>query len=337
MPAAVKNWAGIRNTVVESSDGSFTGYDLIGDVHGCALALRELLDQLGYVEQGGVHRHRDRRRPRQALFLGDIIDRGPRIRETLLLVRAMIEAGSARIVMGNHEYHALAFHTPDGAGGWLRERNERHIRILEATLEQFASHDADWHDALAWFAEMPLLLQPPGFRVIHACWHLREVDPFLARCPGAIMSESFLHESVQPGTFASQFVKHATRGLDLRLPDEQVMVGLDGMSRRFFRCKFWVAEPRTYADLEFQPDRLPVELATQALSPAERAQLFYYDAAQPPLFIGHYWQQGRPRRLTANVACLDYSAVKGGRLVAYRMDGESTIDNNKFVWVDGLR
>lgn len=317
--------------------GPFGGYDLIGDVHGCALALRELLDRLGYVERGGVLRHRDQRRPRQALFLGDIIDRGPRIRETLLLVQAMVEAGSARIVMGNHEYHALAYHTADGDGGWLRERNERHTRIIETTLEQFANHDTDWRDALSWFARMPLLLQPPGFRVIHACWDLRGVDAFLARCPDAVMDETYLRESVRYGSAAFQFVKHATRGLDLRLPDDMILIGLDGLPRRFFRCKFWVNEPRTYADLEFQPDRLPAEVATRELGPVEREQLFYYDESQPPLFIGHYWQQGRPRRLTTNVACLDYSAVKGGRLVAYRMDGEPVLDDDRFVWVDGLR
>ncbi len=319
------------------ADDPFSGYDLIGDVHGCALALRELLDRLGYVERGGVFHHRDQRRPRQALFLGDIIDRGPRIRETVLLVQAMVDAGSARIVMGNHEYHALAYHTLNGAGSWLRERNERHTRILEATLAQFANHDGDWRDTLAWFAGMPLLLQPPGFRVIHACWDLRAVDQFLARCPDAVMSDQFLHESAQYGTFAFQFVKLATRGLDLRLPDDMILTGLDGLPRRFFRCKFWVPEPRVYADLEFQPDRLPAEVATRRLGEQERAQLFYYDETQPPLFIGHYWQQGRPQRLTANVACLDYSAVKGGRLVAYRMDGEQRLDDDKFVWVDGLR
>ncbi|MBF3130197.1 serine/threonine protein phosphatase, partial [Pseudomonas aeruginosa] len=47
------------------------GYDLIGDVHGCAHTLDRLLDLLGYRLQGGVWRHPRR----QALFLGDIVDR----------------------------------------------------------------------------------------------------------------------------------------------------------------------------------------------------------------------------------------------------------------------
>src|SRR5690606_2399300 len=106
---------------------------------------------------------------------------------TVLLVQAMVDAGSASIVMGNHEYHAVAFHTPDGRGGWLRDHSERHLRIIGETLEQFANHVADWRDSLQWFAGMPLLLQPPGCRVIHASWDQQMVDDFLRRCPDAVM------------------------------------------------------------------------------------------------------------------------------------------------------
>ena len=78
------------------------GYDLIGDVHGCAHSLEHLLDSLGYRLHAGVWRH-----PRRmALFLGDIIDRGPRIREALHLVHGMVEAGQAHCLMGNHEFNA---------------------------------------------------------------------------------------------------------------------------------------------------------------------------------------------------------------------------------------
>lgn len=58
-------------------------YDLIGDIHGHADALQQLLKKLGYYRQKGVYRHPDR----QAIFLGDFIDRGPRIREMLEIVR----------------------------------------------------------------------------------------------------------------------------------------------------------------------------------------------------------------------------------------------------------
>jgi hypothetical protein len=322
----------------------YSGYDLIGDVHGCADALCELLGLLGYTRRGGVHQYRDVRRPRQVLFLGDIIDRGSQIRETALLVQAMVERGHARIVLGNHEHHALAYSTPrrdDGPDGrYLREHNERHTRLIAATLEQFAQHRYDWQDCLRWFQQMPLLLEiepdTQPFRVIHACWDQALIDDFKQRCPTLAMDADFLQESVRQGSFAERLLGRATRGLDLLLPDGEVMTGIDGLPRRFFRCKFWVDAPRTYADLEFQPDRLPAALARQRLGEAERAQLVYYDERQPPLFIGHYWQQGEPAPLRANLACLDYSAVKGGRLVAYRMDGERELRADKFVWVDGL-
>jgi len=72
-------------------------YDLIGDIHCHADALERLLRQLGYSRQKGVYRHPER----QAIFLGDFIDRGPQIRETLEIVRPMVDSGAALSVMGN--------------------------------------------------------------------------------------------------------------------------------------------------------------------------------------------------------------------------------------------
>lgn len=70
------------------------------------------------------------------------------------------------------------------------------------------------------------------------------------------------------------------------------------------------------------------------LSDGERGQLISYPLSEPPVFVGHYWMDGSPAPLKANVACIDYSAVKYGKLVAYRMDGERTLSKDKFVWVD---
>jgi hypothetical protein len=56
------------------------------------------------------------------------------------------------------------------------------------------------------------------------------------------------------------------------------------------------------------------------------------DAA--PVFVGHYWLTGTPRQLAPNVACTDYSVAKGGKLVAYRWDGESILTEDKFKWVE---
>ena len=145
------------------------GYDLIGDVHGCALTLEHLLERLGYRKRGDVWQHPQR----MALFLGDIIDRGPRIREALHLVHAMVEAGQALCIMGNHEYNALGWSTPAPPGSgrqFVREHTPRHTRLIKETLEQFEGHPADWRDFLGWFYELPLFLDGGRFRMVHACW-----------------------------------------------------------------------------------------------------------------------------------------------------------------------
>jgi polynucleotide kinase-phosphatase len=79
-------------------------FDIIGDVHGCLAELEQLLDRLGYIEQvtaaGPVRVHPQGRR---AVFVGDLVDRGPDSPGVLRLVMAMVEAGSALAVPGNHD------------------------------------------------------------------------------------------------------------------------------------------------------------------------------------------------------------------------------------------
>lgn len=80
-------------------------FDIIGDVHGCATELRTLLTELGWrleldgdVAVGATHPQ-----GRQAVFVGDLVDRGPDTPGVLRLVMGMVAAGSALCVSGNHE------------------------------------------------------------------------------------------------------------------------------------------------------------------------------------------------------------------------------------------
>ena len=59
-----------------------------------------------------------------------------------------------------------------------------------------------------------------------------------------------------------------------------------------------------------------------------------YDQRKP-VFIGHYWLQGKPALQGSKIACVDYSAGKGGPLVAYRWDGESELSTKKFFVAEG--
>jgi protein phosphatase len=81
-------------------------FDLIGDVHGCFDELGQLLEQLGYdlADDGSSATHPESRR---AVFLGDLVDRGPKTPAVLRLVMGMVRDGSALCIPGNHEVKLL--------------------------------------------------------------------------------------------------------------------------------------------------------------------------------------------------------------------------------------
>lgn len=298
-------------------------FDIIGDIHGCAHSLSLLLERLGYSEQRGCYRHVSR----QVVFVGDIIDRGPEIRRCLQIVKAMVDAGCAQIVMGNHELHALA-----------RARLPAGISfndgLMKETLEQFKHYTDEWQVYIEWFASLPVFLDLGSCRVVHACWDQAMIDEYLSLYDSAIPSPEFLQQAFERGSFASRFLDRLTRGTVLPMPEGRELIGRDGLIRRVFRTKFWALQPTTYNDVVFQPDPLPNDIASQPLGEQDRLKLLAYDPSWPPVFVGHYWLSGEPQPVSENIACLDYSAVKLGKLVAYRFDGEQKINKDKFVWVE---
>ena len=165
-------------------------HDLIGDIHGHADALQQLLTSLGYSRQKGVYRHPERR----AIFLGDFIDRGPQIRETLEIVRPMVDAGSALAVMGNHELNALAFHTPnpDEPGCHLRPHNEKNSNQHAETMRQVPAGELASY--LSWFRTLPMWLDLDRLRVVHACWDETQVGKI-----GGPVTDEFLHSACRKG------------------------------------------------------------------------------------------------------------------------------------------
>jgi hypothetical protein len=119
-------------------------YDVIGDVHGHADALRRLLITLGYTESKShdLFRHDTRK----AIFVGDFVDRGPDQRKVIRIARNMCEAGTASAVLGNHEFNAIAWATPNGEGGFLRDHSEKNKRQHVEFLRQLDEGSAELND-----------------------------------------------------------------------------------------------------------------------------------------------------------------------------------------------
>ena len=74
----------------------------------------------------------------------------------------------------------------------------------------------------------------------------------------------------------------------------------------------------------------PLTQETLPDTPIPESALLGYDGAKP-VFFGHYWWDGIPRPVLPTVACVDYSAGKGGPLVAYRWEGEPELSAGSFV------
>ncbi|MGW2327929.1 polynucleotide kinase-phosphatase [Streptomyces sp. NPDC001700] len=113
-------------------------FDIIGDIHGCRSELETLLGKLGYaLRRDGQGRPADAVHPegRTAVFVGDLVDRGPDSPGVLRLVMGMVASGAALCVPGNHE-HKLA--------RYLKGRKVKLTHGLAETVEQLdREHTAD--------------------------------------------------------------------------------------------------------------------------------------------------------------------------------------------------
>ncbi|MBL7973038.1 MAG: metallophosphoesterase, partial [Prolixibacteraceae bacterium] len=108
-------------------------YDIVGDVHGHADQLKSLLKNMGYQLVNGYYSHP----VRKAVFVGDFINRGPKIRETISLIRKMVENGSAYAILGNHEMYAVLYYLRDIEGKYYKKRIPKYQLQINQTLAEF--------------------------------------------------------------------------------------------------------------------------------------------------------------------------------------------------------
>ncbi len=304
-------------------------YDLIGDIHGYADELVQLLDALGYQKAQGVYRHPERK----VIFLGDFIDRGPKIRQVLEIVRPMIEEGKALAVMGNHEFNTLAYHTedPKAPGEYLRQHSEKNEKQRRQTGEQLKP--AELASYLAWFRTLPMWLDLDGLRVVHACWD----DQAVATVAAALeehrgITTAFLQSACKKQDALFAPVEVVLKGKEAALPDGLSFGDAEGSVRTDIRTRWYLApDGQTYRTYALQSDEIDCDAALEQSVVARAAP---YLATAKPVFVGHYWLVAdKPEILADNVACLDYSVAKGGFLCAYRWQGEPKLTNDHFVWV----
>lgn len=341
------------------------GRDIVGDVHGELSALLALLDVLGYERRAGSWRAPD---GRGLVFVGDLVDRGPDPLGVLRLVRDLEQAGVALCAMGNHEYNCLCWHAEtdpelapplaveraksDPACRWLRSHDEKHLRQARATLEAFASVSPDEvRSHLDWMQGLPLLVDLGGVRVVHAAW----VEPCVSRLKalgrpvevdggtGVGITPEFLQRSWGAWKHPSrteefELVEYLIKGPEIDLPPGLSYADKEGTVRTRARLRWWRPreellsapwEGRCLFPAGFAAAGEGGPVDPEALGPVG------YPEGEPPVVVGHYWESGVGQPWSPLAGCVDWSVAKGGRMCAYRWEGERELRSDRFVAVSG--
>lgn len=297
------------------------GWDFIADIHGHASRLEALLKTLGY-ERGsdGVFRHPERK----AFFLGDYLNRGPQIWEAIQIVRGMCEAGSARALMGNHDFNALA---------WELRRAESSsppngmIRTWEQIVVPYPER---WKECCEWIRTLPLWIEEEGFRAVHACWDMRALEALGRR---SHVWEELLRGQENERTLHGAWI--LLNGPVFSVERDDILPDVnEEQPFEEVRARWWLEpEGRTLPEAAMPLRTEDFSLKAVPLSERYYERFAPYGIEEKPVFFGHYGHPAHPLPYASNVACLDLGVARGGPLCAYRWSGEQRLMTENFVKV----
>jgi protein phosphatase len=156
-------------------------FDIIGDVHGCTDELETLLGKLGYgIDWNDANGERSVTVTpppgRRLIFVGDLVDRGPRVPDTLRIVLSTAAAGFGHCVPGNHDAKFMR---------WLAGHNVTLTHGLDKTVAQMNAEPPSFHRAVkAYLDGLPSHMWCDGGRLVVA--HTGLTEAMIGRSTGAV-------------------------------------------------------------------------------------------------------------------------------------------------------
>ncbi|KXS55545.1 MAG: metallophosphoesterase [Marinobacter sp. T13-3] len=284
-------------------------YDVIGDVHGQHDKLVALLKKLGYQKTNQAWS----KAGHQAVFVGDLIDKGPKAAGVLKTVQTMVEAGTALMVVGNHELNWIqdaADYTADPIA--FMDATEKHPDRRQLT-EAFKYQPEALIGIFQWLREQPIYIDQPDLRIVHACWDEDALDVLKNAGIDRLNNRAL---AGYRDTYSDVYlaIDCVVAGCAHTFPAERAYKS-EFRSERF-RIQWWPENRVAINPIEIQPVAGKVRLP---------------ESHKAPVFFGHYSMVGIPDTLGSNIAGLDYSAAYGGTLTAYRHRPNQPLDRTHFV------
>ncbi|MGF1692378.1 metallophosphoesterase [Photobacterium kagoshimensis] len=316
----------------------------IGDIHGQNDKLDSLLIEADFLYEDRAlssYAHS------QIVFLGDLIDNklgnGAEHIATLQKVKALVDAGDAFCVMGNHEFNAIGWMLQKANGEYCRSHTKAgNVKQHQLFLDQVVENSEEHHYWVNWFKSLPLLLDFETVRCIHACWDQDSVDklkPYLNADNS--LKDEYWYDAFDSSHELYQLCETLLKGPEIELPEGYSFNDKNGVERRHLRVGWWKSYAETYQQIGIvQPSErkhipdlpLPSELQGKNI--------------EVPVVVGHYTlpppPNTLPKPLSESVICVDYNAAsKDGKLVGYFMsldddeDELSTrVSEENFVFCD---
>ena len=298
-------------------------YDVIGDIHGHYDCLIDVLKQMDYKPNDvkAIKGH-------QLIFLGDYIDRGPKTKETVELVKEYVEKTGAIALMGNHEFNAICYTLKnDFDKGYLRKHTSENFLQMKETLESFYHKKIDTNnleiflpkETLIWFKTLPLYYETDEFVFTHACFQRNFINTMqknkLIDNQHCLLPNGYrLYGDKNSQEY--NYIEFVLKGPEGQLPRGQYYLDQYGIKRFNYRVKWWTKQTKYLKDICLLPRDTNVDISVSELNFLD-PNIFYFNYENKKIIFGHYWQNRNT--IGKNYACLDWSVGSGRSLGAMRL------------------
>jgi hypothetical protein len=149
-----------------------------------------------------------------------------------------------------------------------------------------------------------------------------------------LLGNALLESACSAGSWQFAAIETLLKGKEIPLQPGLSFRDKDGNARQHIRIRWWDRSATTYRAAYMGPESARTHIPDDDIA---GDHLVDYARNAPPVFLGHYWMEGEPAPLAENIACLDYSVAKpGGKLVAYRWNGECRLLQQAFVSMERL-